>query len=976
MKKIYFLLFTLSFLVINAQSPMLNFANDVASSGTDEGRGVVVDPSGNVYSIGFFSGSADFDPSAGSASLTPVGGEDIYVVKYNSAGQYQWAFNVGSSTDDRGFSIAVDASSNIYITGKFTGTNVDFDPSSGTTNLSSLGAEDIFVAKYDGTLNPSNTSFIKWAFNIGSSSDDHGNAITVDANGFVYLTGFFMGTADFDPSANTNNQTIVTIQDVFVAKYDGNLLPSNTSFYQWAFRLGSTGDDVGNGIAVDAAGNVYVTGKFAASIDFDPSSGTNTFGTVAFSDVFVAKYDGTLLPTSTSFHKWAFRIGGSQDDAGHNIKVDGSGNVYVTGFYKVTSDFDPSANTANVLTVGGSDDAFIAKYNGNLVPSNTSFYQWAFNIGGSSFDYAYGINLDVLGNIYVTGFFLFNVDFDPSSGVTSLTSNSSSPDVFVAKYDANLTPSNTSFFKWVFPIGSTGDDRGYAVSNNSNENVFIAGKYSANADFDPMSGVKNLPVIGGSEGFSGKYCQVPFAPVNITSASNATICSGFTTTLTVTTQSLSTVSWFATSTSTTVLGTGTLYATPTLTTGATATTYTFYAEAQTCTVSANRTPVTVTVYPLPNVTISGNNYVCAGYSTVLTGNGASTYSWSTSATTQTISVAPSSATDYTVIGTDALGCKNQAVQNVSISPLPVVSITSPTNTACSGYTTILTGNGANTYTWSTSVTTPTAAVSPTTTTSYTVTGTDTKGCINTATFNLTVISLPVVTINGPTVAACAGTTITLTAGGANTYTWNTSATTAIINPAPSVNTNYTVTGTGSNGCNNTAVYSATVHPLPTISVTSTHTLLCTQPLQQTATLTPSGGLSYTWSPAIPLTGEISPSVTTSYTLTGADVNGCVNTFVFTQSVSICSGIDEQTTSLPQFAVHPNPGNGIYYVSATGVQNANVKAEIFNSIGQSILTKEISQNTFELNLSGFANGIYYIRLINSDKVIFTSKIIKE
>src|SRR5207344_1604237 len=213
----------------------------------------------------------------------------------------------------------------------------------------------------------------------------------------------------------------------------------------------------------------------------------------------------------------------------------------------------------------------------------------------------------------------------------------------------------------------------------------------------------------------------------------------------------------------------------------------------------------------------------------------------------------------------------------------------------------LTASGGSTYSWSTGDVTNPITVSPTTTTSYTVTGTDAQGCSNTAVATVTIGPNPTITVNSPTI--CSGASATLTASGGSTYSWSTGE---IINPisvSPTVTTSYTVTGTDAQGCSNTAVSTVTIGPNPTITVNSP--TICSG---ASATLTASGGSTYSWS-----TGEtinpisVSPTVTTSYTVTGTDAQGCSNTAVATVTIgpnptitvnspTICSGASATLTA--------------------------------------------------------------------------------
>ncbi len=290
----------------------------------------------------------------------------------------------------------------------------------------------------------------------------------------------------------------------------------------------------------------------------------------------------------------------------------------------------------------------------------------------------------------------------------------------------------------------------------------------------------------------------------------------------------------------------------------------------------NTETISVTVNPLPTLSLTASpSSICAGATSTLTASGANTYLWSTGSSSATLYESPSVTTMYTVTGTDVVGCVNTETVNLTVNALPTLTVSSSSNTICVGSSATLTAAGATTYSWSTAATTSVEVVSPTATTSYTVVGTDAIGCSNLDTLTLTVNSLPIITINSSSAAICSGTSATLTANGANSYVWNTSATTLSITVAPSVSTGYTVTGTDVAGCVNTETISVTVNPLPTLSLTASPSSICAG---ATSTLTASGANTYLWSTgSSSATLYESPSVTTMYTVTGTDVVGCVNT---------------------------------------------------------------------------------------------------
>ncbi len=315
----------------------------------DEGFSIAVDGAGNSYVTGYFEISATFGPGeANETTITSAGSADIFVAKYGPDGTLLWAKPAGSTHIDEGKGIAVDGAGNSYVTGYFYGSATFGPGEANETTLTSAGSRDIFVAKYapDGTL--------LWAKPAGGTGYHIGFDIAVDGDGNSYVTGFFEGTATFGSGeANETTLTSAGSFDIFVAKYD----PDGTLL--WAKRAGGTGYDEGSGIAVDDAGNSYVTGYFYGSATFGPGEANETTLTSAGShDLFVAKYapDGTLL--------WAKRAGGTGYDSGRGIAVDGDGNSYVTGNFEGSATFGPGEANETTLTSAGSNDIFVAKFQG------------------------------------------------------------------------------------------------------------------------------------------------------------------------------------------------------------------------------------------------------------------------------------------------------------------------------------------------------------------------------------------------------------------------------------------------------------------------------------------------------------------------------------------------------------------------------------------------------------------------------------
>ncbi len=334
-----------------------------------------------------------------------------------------------------------------------------------------------------------------------------------------------------------------------------------------------------------------------------------------------------------------------------------------------------------------------------------------------------------------------------------------------------------------------------------------------------------------------------------------------------------TLNWYGTNaTGGTASSTG---PTPTSVVAGTTTYYVSQTSALGC--EGPRATLVVTINPLPIVTVNSPT-ICAGATAVLTAAGATTYSWTpSSSTANPYSVTPTVTTSYTVTGT-LLGCVGTAISTVTVNPLPIITVNSPT--ICPTLTAVLTASGATTYSWSPGGSTANPlSVTPLSTTTYTVTGT-TLGCVGTATATVTVSNSLTVTVNSQTI--CAGSTAVLTASGGTTYDWD--AGTSTLNPysvTPNVTTSYNVTGT-SNGCTGTAIATVTVSPMPLIPITLPVTY-CENAVTVPLTATASGTNTLNWYGTNATNGTASTTAptpssaivgTTTYYVSQSTIGGC------------------------------------------------------------------------------------------------------
>jgi hypothetical protein len=369
-------------------SGTVQWATSIGGTSADLGIDIATDSLGNVYLVGYYSGTATF----GSTTLTGAGSYDVFVAKYDTSGTVQWATSIGGTDSEYGNGIATDSNGNVYVTG-----NYRSSITIGSTTLTNSGFDDVFVAKYD------TSGTVQWATSIGGTSTDNGYGIATDSNGNVYVIG------EYNSGSITIGSTTLTgagSYDVFVAKYD------TSGTVQWATSIGGTNSEYGRGIATDSNGNVYVIGGYSGTLTI----GSTTLTGAGSNDAFVAKYDtsGTV--------QWATSIGGTSYDNGYGIATDSGGNVYVTGNYSSGS----ITIGSTTLTSAGSDDAFVAKYD------TSGTVQWATSIGGTSTDLGIDIATDSNGNVYVIGNYYGSITI----GSTTLT-NSGSRDAFVVKYSSS-----------------------------------------------------------------------------------------------------------------------------------------------------------------------------------------------------------------------------------------------------------------------------------------------------------------------------------------------------------------------------------------------------------------------------------------------------------------------------------------------------------------------------------------------------------
>ncbi len=473
LKPYFFLMAMLALPLIGiCQTTFPKWVDDMGgASGFCKPTGMMTDKQNNIYVAGYFNGTIDLDPSSGAKNVTSAGGDDIYIAKYTPAGALVWGFSMGNTGLDQVNNLTVDANGNPTITGQFDSSTL----TAGSTTLQNAGAEDIFIIHLDTNGN------VLWAKSIGGSGTDRGEEVTADAQGNLITTSIFQS------SFTLGGKNITSPGGVFnalICKFD------NAGNFTWDVDLGGNGDTEVYGVDADSNGNVVVSGTYTGTVDFDPlgvhhnlNNGSNTgfvaqytsagkliwvntingnyinngsavavgptndiYVTAAFSSAVVFNGTTTLNPqgqdtfiakySSTGVFQFAKDLGGNGASSfPYQIRSDAADNVYVTGYFTGTVNFNPALTPAQNVAFHGQRDFYAVKLSG------TGVYQWAFGGGSATCDQSLGIEMDVntSNDLVLAGSFCGTVDFDPSTCKADNVIAQSSSDTYLATYTQGTT---------------------------------------------------------------------------------------------------------------------------------------------------------------------------------------------------------------------------------------------------------------------------------------------------------------------------------------------------------------------------------------------------------------------------------------------------------------------------------------------------------------------------------------------------------
>lgn len=374
--------------------------------------------------------------------------------------QLEWAYQTGGDftgafEEDGATAIITDAVGNSYITGYFDG-NSDFDFGNQDYILNSLGGTNSFVVKLD----PAGQ--LVWVKTFGGSSNQ-GNSIKLDTQQNIYVGGSFTGTVDFDPNSNSQLESSNGSYDAYVVKLDNN------GDFIWVKTLGGDTFDTCSGLTIDNFSNVYYTGSFTNTVDFDLGTGSHLITVSGAKDAYVVKLD------KDGNWKWSNIYGSTGIDNGNSIGIDNDQNIYIAGEFSETIDFDAGPSTVNHTS--------LANLDGYLLKIDTlGNYIWSRSFQCTSAIYNYGIAIDQNSKCYLTGTFQGTMDVNPSVE-SSLINSNGDWDIYVMAIDSSGS------FLWGSSIGgNNGSDKSNAIATDNDNNIYITGYVGQNVDLDPGIG--------------------------------------------------------------------------------------------------------------------------------------------------------------------------------------------------------------------------------------------------------------------------------------------------------------------------------------------------------------------------------------------------------------------------------------------------------------------------------------------------------
>jgi len=440
--------------------------------------GIKVGSNNLLYVTGTYNGQIDLDPSAASTIITTTNTnpQGVLITYNKTTGSLNNSVTFSHTGSLMGVAdLALDAQNNCFIAGSFGG-NISFSGSGGPIVLSSSGNTDIFMASWN------ETGTLLQAKRAGGTGADRGRAILKGADGSLYLSASFSGTADvnLDPAVTTN--LVSTGADGFLSKYapDGSLV--------YAFELSPA-----NKMALVANDTLIVSGLFRGTRDFNPAVvAANLSSAMANeSDIYAASY------TPQGLYNWAFRITSTGPKSISGLLLLQSNRFIVSGDYQSNLNTNPAGSTT-FSSLANKSNAFFSIYQNT---NGSHLFSGITGVNRTTVDMAKSVATGANGDVYTTGYFTKTIDADPTTAVQAMAS-AGGTDIFVSKYN------RSGQLIFAFRFGSTLSDQGKCIALDNGNNVYVAGQFSGTVNFDP-SGTPNpaasLTALAFQDIFISKY---------------------------------------------------------------------------------------------------------------------------------------------------------------------------------------------------------------------------------------------------------------------------------------------------------------------------------------------------------------------------------------------------------------------------------------------------------------------------------------
>ncbi len=434
-----------------------------------------LDSSNNVYLVGIFSGTIDFNPGSGVDNRTSAGGYDAYLTKINADGSYGYTKVFAGDAEDYAVDLALDSSNNVYVVGFSQSTSVNFDPAGGG-DVKSPNNIDGFITKINANGSYGYTRL------LGGSGADAILSIAIDSSDNVYLAGGFSGTVDMDILGTVANRTSNGGSDGFVMRM------STAGNFVYALTVGGTSDDSVSEVKVDSSGNVIYGGYFKDAVDINPTAGSDV-QTAAIGGGFIVKVSSSTTP-SYVFGKAL--ISDTINAETTDMAVDSSGNIYAVGNFSGTVDFNPGVSGGDMTVNGGN---FIVKYG----PTGT--FQFVHQTKTGHPDEHRGLVTDAAGGVIVTNFFDSAYDFNQDGSGDTITPVGPQ-DIYITRFNADGSYDATTTIGTADAYGSS-----FAAALSSSGMLYVGGIIgTAPFDFDPsLATAVMTPSSGFVSGFVAAY---------------------------------------------------------------------------------------------------------------------------------------------------------------------------------------------------------------------------------------------------------------------------------------------------------------------------------------------------------------------------------------------------------------------------------------------------------------------------------------